>query len=91
MLNYIIENSAWIATFIVIEIACWCHSYYVFKCKPDLLLNFKRQIITIAVESTILLSAVIYTGAPAWVVVSLVVLAVIGLTGPLMFKLKYGL
>lgn len=91
MLNYIIENINWIMTLIGLEIV-FCAIYFI-QAKIDCKFIYKlnQQVVINAVETTILLAAIIYAGAPAWLIWSVVVLTVIGIGSVFALKLKYSL
>lgn len=92
MLNYIIANAEWIATFVGLEIIF--SAIYLVWAKLDreeAIFNLRKQVVFSALGNTILVVAIICTGAPAWFTISIIVLSVISLASPLLLKWKYGL
>lgn len=87
MLNYITENYVWLSTFIGLEISFFVINYLLLTMKNQTFLN---PIVTI-VETTIMIAAIIYTGAPMWLVLTIVSLTAVSICTMFALKLKYSL
>jgi len=90
MLNYITENYVWISTFGGLYLAFFMINFTWAKMlKPKA--DFNKGMIVNGIESSIFLAAIIYAGAPAWVIWSVVALTAVSIGSMFALKLKYSL
>lgn len=89
MMDFINNNYVWVLTFIGVEIGFFMINFIWMKVKkPE-----SNSIVSLinSIESTILIGAIAYVGAPMWFTIGLAVLCVVSLASPLLLKLKYSL